>query len=130
MPDFERKVTVGVDAETAFNFLADPGRLPAWVVGMRLEDAIAVDGDPSQQAEGDGAPTAPEATFLPDRHTRTVSWSLPGREYAGSAEVKPLLATMTTIVIRLHLPDGADQKAVDQALDQTAKNLQRQVTGD
>lgn len=128
MPDFERKVTVGVDAETAFNFLADPGRLPAWVVGLRLEDAIAVEGDPTQQAEGEGAPAAPEARFLPDRGARTVSWSLPGRDYAGSAEVKPLLATMTTIIVRLHLPEGVDARAVDAALDQTVKNLQRQIT--
>ncbi len=128
MADFERKVTVGVDAETAFNFLADPARLPLWVVGMRLEDAIAVDGDPSQQSEGEGAPTAPEATFLPDRKARVVSWSLPGRDYEGSAEVRPLLATMTTIVIRLHLPHGVDSRAVDAALDQTVKNLQRQIS--
>ena len=129
MADFERSVTVGVAAEVAFDFLADPARLPAWVAGLRLEDSIAVDGDPVLQGEGEGAPTAPEAGFLPDRTTRTVGWSLPGRYYAGSAEVKPLLTSMSTIVIRLHLPEGADAASVNAALDQTVANLRRLVAG-
>lgn len=129
MPDFEKRVTVAVDAETAFNFLADPGRLPVWVVGMRLEDAVAVEGDPALQDEGEAHTDAPEARFLPNRAARTVEWGIPGGEYSGSATVGTLMASMSTVTVRLHLPDGADQKAVEAALDQSVKNLQRQITG-
>ncbi len=129
MPDFEKRVTVAVDAETAFNFISDPGRLPVWVVGMRLEDAIAIEGDPALQEAPEAAALAPEARFFPDRGTRTVEWGLPGGEYSGSATVGSLMPSMSTVTVRLHLPEGVDQKAVETALDLSVKNLQRQITG-
>jgi hypothetical protein len=128
MADFERRATVGVDADAAFDFLADPGRLPTWVVGMTLDDAIAIEGDPKLQDEGEARPEAPEARFFPDRAARRVEWGLPGGEYAGEVQVQPMMAGMSTVTIRLHLPDNGDAAAIDKALDQTVKNLQRQLS--
>jgi len=129
MPDFERRATVGVDADTAFDLLAEPAHLPDWVVGITLDDAIAVEGDPQLQDEAEARPEAPLAHFLADRPARRVEWGLPGGDYSGTAEVQPLMARLSTIIIRLHTREAADPAAVGRALDQSMKLLQRRLTG-
>ena len=129
MTDFERRATVGVGADAAFEFLAEPAHLPAYVVGITLVEASAIDGDPNAEPEAGAPEPAPQAHFLADRKARRVEWGLPGSDYSGSAEVTSLMASMSTVTIRLHTRDGADSAAVNKALDQTVKNLQRQITG-
>jgi hypothetical protein len=129
MPDFERRVTVGLDADAAFDLLAEPARLPLWLVGVRLDDSIAVDGDPARQEVGDGAPQAPPARFVVDRHARRVEWAAPGDEYSATLEVKPMLAGMSAVTVRLHARDAVDVPRAEQALDAAVKALGRRLTG-
>lgn len=128
MPDFERRITVAVSADTAFELLADASRLPEYVAGLRLEDAVAVDGDPTADVSDEAGPPFPEARFHPDRPRRRVEWELPGSSYRGSAEVAQLLPAVSTVTIRLHTEHPADAAAVERALEETGRNLQRLLT--
>ena len=128
MPDIERRVTVALDADAAFDRLAEPAQLPLWLVGIRFDDAIAVDGDPNQQDEGEAAPTAPAARFLADRRTRRIEWAAPSGEYSGTLEIQRMLPGMSAVTIRLTTRDDVDPSAADRALDAALKHLQRRLT--
>jgi hypothetical protein len=121
--DFERAVTIGVPADAAFAYLADPGNVAAYVGPISLVETVAVEGDPAEIAASDEADDEAEASFLADAGTRRVTWSRGG--YAGSASVDATTASLSTITIRLHLRDDADPDAVRELLDATARNLQR-----
>ena len=58
--DFERRTTVWVGVEEAFDFFADTANLPLYVPTVRLEEAVAVDGDPDadQRDGGDASRSA------------------------------------------------------------------------
>jgi hypothetical protein len=128
MADVERRITVAVSADTAFELLADASRLPEYVAGLRLEDAVAVEGDPAADTSQEAGPPFPAARFHPDRAARRVEWELPGTEYRGSAEVGQLLPAVSTITIRLHTAGGGDLKALERSLEETGRNLQRLLT--
>ena len=51
MADFERTTTLGVGADTAFAFFADPERIPEYVPTMAHVETIAVDGDESAEMD-------------------------------------------------------------------------------
>jgi hypothetical protein len=128
MPDFERRITVALDADEAFDRLADPAQLPRWLVGVTLDEALAVDGDPALQDEGEAKATAPEARFLADRKARRIEWSAPSGDYSGELEFRPMLAGMSAIVVSLHTRDAVDPATAEQALEDGTKNLQRALS--
>jgi hypothetical protein len=128
MPEFERRITVGLDADSAFDRLAEPAQLPNWLVGISLDESIAVDGDPNLQDQGEAAPVAPSAQFRPDRVARTIEWASPSGDYAGTLEVKPMLAGMCSVTVRLQTRDPVKAAAADDAFDGLVKKLQRRLT--
>ncbi len=123
MADFERSLTVGVTADAAFEYLADPANVAEYVGPISLLESIAIEGDPSEIAASDEADDAAEARFLADTGARRVDWGRGG--YAGSMTVESITPSMSTITIRLHVRDTADPDAVVAMLDQTARSLQR-----
>ena len=50
MADFERSLTVGVTADAAFEYLADPANVAEYVGPISLLESIAIEGDPSEIA--------------------------------------------------------------------------------
>ena len=70
--DFERKTTVWVGVEDAFDFFADPANMPLYVPTVTLEEAIAVDGDPESEPDAEAGAVGPQATFVPDRNEHRV----------------------------------------------------------
>jgi hypothetical protein len=123
MADFERSATVGVGADAAFALFADPERLPEYVAAIRLEETIAVDGDP--EAEVEGRPDARETRFIADRAARRVEWGMPGGDYHGSVTVSEGTPSTCGVTLRLHLRDDAGPAEVNLMLDQTIRNIQR-----
>jgi hypothetical protein len=124
MADFERSLTVGVGADAAFAFLADPANLPDYAPPIAHVESIAVSGDPAEAAaEGEPEDSTTGVRFLPDAVARRVEW---GREaYAGSAAVEASTASTSTITFRLHVRDDAEPDAIRGALDQAARNVMR-----
>ncbi len=123
MADFERSLTVGVTADAAFEYLADPANVAEYVGPISLLESIAIEGDPSEIAASDEADDAAEARFLADTKARRVDWGRDG--YSGSITVESITPSMSTIAIRLHVRDTADPDAVTAMLDQTARTIQR-----
>src|SRR6478752_5108944 len=66
MADYERSTTVGVGADAAFAFLADPSNLDEYVGPITHVDSIAIGGDPAEADASDEADPAAEAHFLAD----------------------------------------------------------------
>jgi hypothetical protein len=128
VPDFERRTTIGLDADTVFERLSEPAQLPLWLVGVTLDEAIAVDGDPGRQDEGEARPTAAPARFVADRTARRVEWSSPSGDYSGELQVEPLLAGMSAITARLRTTGPVDPGAAESALEAALKRLQRVLT--
>jgi hypothetical protein len=123
MADYERSTTVGVAADAAFAFLADPANLAEYVGPITHVDSIAIDGDPAEVEASNEADAASEAHFLADAGSRRVEW---GRdEYSGSATVEADSSSISTITFRLHVRDDADPDAVRAMLDQAARTVQR-----
>jgi|tagenome__1003787_1003787.scaffolds.fasta_scaffold20813296_1 hypothetical protein len=127
--DFERRTTVWVGVEEAFDFFADPANLPLYVPTVTLEEAIAVDGDPAAEPDAEAGTAGPEATFLPDRHAHRVTWSLPGGGYEGSIEVKQGTASSSDVTIRLHTGDDVDDEQVKAMIEQVVRTLGRRLSG-
>ncbi|MCJ7710679.1 MAG: SRPBCC family protein [Chloroflexi bacterium] len=125
MADFERSATVGVGADAAFALFADPERLPEYVPAIRLEETIAVDGDPDAETEVHGDPDARETRFIADRGARRVEWGTPGGDYHGSIEVSEGTPSTCGVTLRLHLRDDAGPAEVNVMLDQTIRNIKR-----
>ena len=127
--DFERKTTVWVGVEEAFEFFADPANMPLYVPTVKLEEAIAVDGDPEAEPDAEAGATGPQATFLPDRHAHRIEWGLPGDEYRGSIDVKQGTPSSSDLTIRLHTRDDVDQDQVKGMIEQVVRTLGRQLSG-
>jgi hypothetical protein len=129
MADFERSTTVGVGADAAFAFLADPQRLPEYVATMTHVDSTAVDGKLVVEAEVEGRQEAGVAHFFADAAARRIEWGRPGTDYAGSATVTPGTSSTSQVTIRLHTRGDANAPEIDRVLDQTMRNLQRLLSG-
>ena len=123
--DFERKTTVWVGVEDAFEFFADPANLPLYVPTVTLEEAIAVDGDPEAEPDAEAGSTGPQATFVPDRAEHRITWSLPGDDYAGSIEIRQGTPSSSDLTIRLHTRDDVDRATVEAFVEEAARNLRR-----
>ena len=129
MADFERRTTVGVGADAAFTFLADPSHASDYVSPMTLDDSIAVDGDPDAPDEPDAGERFSEARFLADVGSRTVEWGMPGEDYEGSFTVTPGTASTCQVTIRLHVRDDADAAAVERVLAESVRSIGRLLSG-
>jgi len=121
MADFERTTTLGVGADTAFAFFADPERIPEYVPTMARDESTAM--DPRERQEAD------EARFFVDRAARRVEWGLPGTEYAGSVVVSAGTASTCQVTISLHTRDDVDAAGVERMLDEALRNIRRAVSG-
>ena len=129
MADFERTTTLGVGADTAFAFFADPERIPEYVPTMAHVETIAVDGDESAEMDPRERQEADEARFFVDRAARRVEWGLPGTVYAGSVVVGPGTASTCQVTISLHTRDDVDSAGVERMLDEALRNIRRTVSG-
>ena len=115
-------------ADAAFEALADPARLPELVPIIEFVDAIAIGGEEDADAglaERDGAP---EAGFVADRRTRTISWGRPEHDYGGSISVAESTASTANITVRLRTRADADVAAVTAIFDQSLANIRRNLT--
>ena len=115
--------------DAAFELLADPVRLPEYVPTLTLEDSIAIEGeadpdDAAVLAERDGAP---EAGFVADRRTRTITWGRPDHDYSGSIAVGESTASTAKVTVRLHTRPDADAEAVGRVFDQAVSAIRRLV---
>jgi hypothetical protein len=127
--DFERRTTVWVGVEEAFDFFADPAHLPLYVPTVTFEEAVAVDGDPGADPDPELGGSRPEARFLPDRHEHRVEWELPAGGYGGSVEVRPGTASSSDVTFRVHTPDDADAEQVRQMIEQVVRTVGRHLSG-
>lgn len=127
--DFERRTTVWVGPDEAFEFFADPANLPLYVPTVKLEEAIAVDGDPSAEPDAEAGTSGELARFLPDRKARRVEWGLPGDAYGGSIEISPGTASSSDVTIRLHTRDDVDGDQVRQMIEQVVRTVGRHLSG-
>ncbi len=116
-----------VGADKAFDFLADPMRIPDYVSTMTLEDSIAVEGELDVDADLKERDGAPDAGFVADRKTRRIDWGWPGADYGGSIEVAKGTTNSSGVTIHLRIRDDADADAVTRVLDQTVSNIRRML---
>jgi hypothetical protein len=127
--DFERRTTVWVGVEQAFDFFADPANLPLYVPTVRLEESVAVDGDPEAEPDPELGSAGAQARFVPDRKTHRIEWGLPGDDYGGSIEVAPGTASSSDVTIRLHTRDDVDEAEVRQMIEQMVRTVGRHLSG-
>jgi hypothetical protein len=123
--DHERTFLVMATADTAFDLLSDPLRMPEFVPTMRLEESIAIEGETDADADLAERDGAPEAAFLADRNTRTIAWGRPEHDYAGSITVRESTASTADITVRLHTRDDADAEAVGRMFEEAVGNIRR-----
>ncbi len=128
MAEFERTATLGVPAETAFVFFADPQRITDWVPTASHVETIVVDGEDAAAPDSDGNRDRDEARFLVDRSARRVEWGRPGTGYAGSIAVAEGTASTCQVTVRLHTRDDVDVAGVERMLDEALRNIRRVVT--
>jgi hypothetical protein len=128
LADLERTFIVMAGADAAFDLLSDPVRLPEYVPTLRLVDSIAIEGEADPDADLAERDGAPEAGFVADRKTRTISWGRPEHDYAGSITLAEGTASTADITIRLHTRDDADGDEVSRVFEQAMANIRRLVT--
>jgi hypothetical protein len=123
--DFERTFTVGVGADAAFAYLADPVHLPDYLPTVAHVESIAIDGADDPDAESTGEPTR----FLPDAGARRIEWGRPGSAYEGSFTVEPGTTSTSQVTIRLRLRDDAPAEEIERMLAQAARSIGSKVRG-
>jgi hypothetical protein len=123
--DHERTFLVMATADAAFDLLSDPLRLPEYVPTMRLEESIAIEGEADADADLAERDGAPEAAFLADRNTRTITWGRPEHDYRGSITVRESTASTADITVRLHTRDDADAEAVGRMFEEAVGSIRR-----
>lgn len=129
LADFERTFIVLAGADAAFDLLADPTRVPDYVSTVRLEDSTAVDGDLDVDADVETRDGAPDAGFVADRGTRTISWGRPEGDYGGSMVITPGTTISSSVTIRLRTRDAADPESVTRVLEESVSSIRRMVSG-
>lgn len=125
----EKHFTVTTGADRAFDYLADPVRLPEYVSTIHLEDSTAVEGELDVDADLADRDGAPAAGFVADRATRRIDWGRPEHGYGGSIEISPGTTNTAGVVLRLRTRDDADPDAVTRIFDQTVANIRRVLSG-
>lgn len=116
-------------ADRAFDYLADPVRLPEYVSTIRLEDSSAVDGELDVDADLVERGGAAPAGFVADRATRRIEWGRPEHGYGGSIEVARGTTNTAGVTLRLHTRDDVDTDEVSRIFDQTVANIRRVLSG-
>ena len=116
-------------ADAAFDVLSDPVRLPDWVPTIRLEESAAIEGEADADADLAERGGAPEAGFVADRATRTITWGRPEHDYGGSISVSESTRSTADVTLRLHTRQGADAEAVTRVFDQAVSNIRRLLSG-
>ena len=58
----------------------------------------------------------------------SIEWASPSGDYAGTLEVKPMLAGMCSVTVRLQTRDPVKAATADEAFDALVKKLQRRLT--
>lgn len=129
MPELERVITVLAGADTTFEILSDPVRLPDYVSALRLDDSTAVDGELDVDADLDGRDGAPAAGFVADRATRRIDWGLPDAEYGGSIVVEQGTPSTARVTVRLRTGEAADAAAVAKVFEASVSSIRRILTG-
>jgi hypothetical protein len=124
MADFERTTAVGVGADAAFEFFADPANLPAYLATATLTETDVVDGEEEAETLAKAPAPGPDTRFLADRKTLRVEWAS-GPDYAGSIAVKQSTPSMSDITIRLHTRDDVDPDEVRKVIEQAVRNIGR-----
>ena len=128
MAEFERTTTVGVGADAAFAFFADPQRIPEYVPTMAHVETIVIDGEESDEPDPAGSRPGDEARFFVDGPARRVEWGRPGTDYAGSIAVAKGTASTCQVTVRLQTRDDVDAAGVDRMLDEALRNIRRAVS--
>ncbi len=123
--DFERTFTVGVGADAAFAYLADPVHLPDYLPTVAHVESIAIDGADAPDSEATGEPTR----FLPDAGSRRIEWGRPGSGYEGSFTVEPGTTSTSQVTIHLRLRDDAPAEEIERMLAQAARSIGSKVRG-
>jgi hypothetical protein len=123
--NFERTFTVGVGADAAFAYLADPVHLPDYLPTVAHVESIAIDGADDPDAEASGEPTR----FLPDARSGRIEWGLPSSGYEGSFTVEPGTTSTCQVTIRLRLRDDAPAEEIERMLAQAARSIGSKVRG-
>ena len=128
MADFERSATIHAPADATYEYLEDPRHMPEYVAfmtnaqesrGGHLHVAADVQG---RQEEG-------EAMFEADPAARRLEWGREGHEYHGWMTVAGMTGSPTSMVtIHLETHEETDTALVEQALDETLRNIDRAVT--
>lgn len=129
MVEFEQRTTVPIGADAALDLLADPVRLSGAVPPVEWLDVDVVDGDTDLDADVAGRDGAPEERFFVDRQARRIEWGEPDGDYGGSIEVGSMMASLSTVTVRLRTRDDADPAAVQRVVDETVQNLRRTLSG-
>lgn len=129
LAEFEKQFTVTTGAGRAFDYLADPVRLPEYVSTVHLEASTAVEGELDVEADLADRSGAPAAGFVADRATCRIDWGRPERGYGGSIQITPGTTNTAGVVLRLRTRDDADPDAVTKIFDQTVANIRRVLSG-
>ena len=109
MAEFERTTTVGVGADAAFDFFADPQRITDYVPTMAHVETIVVDGEESARAgpRRDAATGTRRGSSWTGRRGAS-SGAAPAPDYAGSITVAQGTASTCQVTVRLHTRDDVD----------------------
>jgi hypothetical protein len=129
LPDLEKTFFVMARADAAFDALADPVRLPDYVPTMELVDSIAIEGEADADADLAERDGAPDAGFVADRNTRTITWGRPAHHYSGSIVIRESTASTSDVTVALHTRADADGDAVATMFDQAISSIRRMLTG-
>ncbi len=128
MADFERSTTVGVGADAAFAFLADPSRLAEYVPALTHVETIAIDGELGDGTDPEAGKGGHQARFIADSAARRIEWGS-GAGYGGTATVSPGTASTSQVSLHLHFGDDVETTEVDRMLDEAMRNLRRLLSG-
>ncbi len=129
MAEFERSTTVGVGADAAFAFLADPVHLPEYVSPMTLVESTAIDGELPAEGDDQDRDAASQVPFLADAASRRIEWGVVDGDYGGSMTVAAGTASTSQVTIQLHTRAAVDAAEIDKVLDLAVRNLRRLLSG-
>jgi carbon monoxide dehydrogenase subunit G len=122
--DYTRTITVAAAPDAAFEALANPKNLPRYVSTM-VEADVQQGDEVHVAADVQGRHEEGDAHLRTDSAQRRMEWSGAGDSgYQGWLEVTPS-GDGSTVTIQIHVVHDADESEINQALDETAGNIER-----